>query len=138
MKTTKILLIAAAVTGALAALPVAARADVSTPMSGLTADELGCPGMGAQKGDKQKWSCPNVAEIAGPVRASRSAGRCSPRSCSRAREALPGRYGRSRGRDAGVLRQDLEQVEEAVQAEASELEQPTQRPRVTIVPAVAA
>ena len=53
MKTTKKLLIAAAMTGALAALPTIARADVLTPMAGPSADKLGCQGMGGQKGDKQ-------------------------------------------------------------------------------------
>jgi hypothetical protein len=53
MKTTKSILMAAAVTGALAALPGVARADVLTPISGPSADRLGCHGMGGQKGDKQ-------------------------------------------------------------------------------------
>ena len=59
MKNTKNLLIAAAVTGALAALPGVARANVLTPISGPSADKMGCGGAGGKQGDKQgdKQSC---------------------------------------------------------------------------------
>jgi hypothetical protein len=53
MKNTKNLLIAAAVTGALAALPGVARANVLTPISGPSADKMGCGGAGGKQGDKQ-------------------------------------------------------------------------------------
>jgi hypothetical protein len=52
MKNPKNLLIAAAVTGALAALPMTARADVLTHPWGPSVDKLGCHGKDGKKADK--------------------------------------------------------------------------------------
>jgi len=60
MNTTKNLLIAAAMTGALAAIPLSARAAQLTPMSGPSADKLGCQGMAGQSGDKHSCKGKNL------------------------------------------------------------------------------
>lgn len=52
MKNPKNLLIAAAVAGALAAVPMTARADMLTHACGPNVDKLGCPGKDGKKGDK--------------------------------------------------------------------------------------
>jgi hypothetical protein len=57
MKSTKNLLIAAAVTGALTGLPLVSFAGTLSPMPGPGADKLGCQGMAGQKGEKDKQSC---------------------------------------------------------------------------------
>jgi hypothetical protein len=73
MNTTKSLLIAAAVTGALSALPLSARAESTSPSTRPTADKQGCNGQGGQDGadkdkdknkdkDKDKDSCKGKAK----------------------------------------------------------------------------
>lgn len=57
MKTTKNLLIAAAVTGALAAFPVTSYADSPSPAPGPRADKEGCNGKGGKEADKDKAKC---------------------------------------------------------------------------------
>jgi Spy/CpxP family protein refolding chaperone len=52
MRNPKNLLIAAAVTGALAALPMTARADMLARAPGPSADKQGCQGKDGKKGDK--------------------------------------------------------------------------------------
>ena len=57
MTNTKSLLIAAAMAGALTAMPLAARAGTLEAWSGPSADKMGCNGKEAQGSDKDKASC---------------------------------------------------------------------------------
>jgi hypothetical protein len=52
MKNTKNLLLAAAVSGALAAIPMVAYAEALTPVAGPTAEKMGCNGKSGQPADK--------------------------------------------------------------------------------------